>query len=44
MDDTDAKTQERFERLKKILRSMESVVIAYSGGVDSTFLAKAAKD
>lgn len=32
----------KFEKLKKILREMRSVLIAYSGGVDSTFLLKAA--
>jgi len=31
-------------RLKKILVDMGSVLLAYSGGVDSTFLLKAAKD
>ena len=33
---------EKFERLLDYLRSLESVLIAFSGGVDSTFLAKAA--
>ena len=32
------------DRLKKILKKMGRVVIAFSGGVDSTFLVKAAKD
>lgn len=32
----------KFKRLKKILRGLKSVVVAYSGGVDSTFLLKAA--
>jgi len=31
-------------KLKKILKALKSVVIAYSGGVDSTFLLKAAVD
>ncbi len=34
--------QEKFERLVDYLRSLESVLVAFSGGVDSTFLAKAA--
>ncbi|HEG43749.1 MAG TPA: ATP-dependent sacrificial sulfur transferase LarE [Phycisphaerales bacterium] len=38
--DTDAK----YSSLKEILRSLGKVVLAYSGGVDSTFLLKAAVD
>jgi uncharacterized protein len=34
----------KFEKLKLILKEMNSVVIAYSGGVDSTFLLKSAVD
>ncbi len=34
----------KLQRLKEILTKMESVLIAYSGGVDSTFLLKVAKD
>ena len=36
--------EQKLERLKTILRDMESIVIGYSGGVDSTFLAKIATD
>lgn len=34
----------RYERLLGLLRAMERVVVAFSGGVDSTFLARAAGD
>ncbi|MBI3753468.1 MAG: ATP-dependent sacrificial sulfur transferase LarE [Deltaproteobacteria bacterium] len=37
-------TQEKFEHLKTILKDMGSVLVAFSGGVDSTFLLKAAFD
>lgn len=37
-----AVTQQKWERLLDDLRGMERVIVAYSGGVDSTFLAKAA--
>ena len=36
--------KEKFDRLKDILRKLEKVSIAFSGGVDSTFLLKAARD
>lgn len=34
----------KYEKLKSILKDLESVVIGFSGGVDSTFLLKVAKD
>jgi uncharacterized protein len=34
----------KFEELKLILKELNSVVVAYSGGVDSTFLLKSAVD
>lgn len=36
--------QEKFEKLKQILKNMGSILVAYSGGVDSTFLLKVAKE
>jgi uncharacterized protein len=36
--------REKLEELKLILKELESVVVAYSGGVDSTFLLKSAVD
>lgn len=35
---------EKYERLREILKDMGSIVIAFSGGVDSTFLLKVAVD
>ncbi|PLX80148.1 MAG: TIGR00268 family protein [Desulfuromonas sp.] len=35
---------QKYRKLKDILMEMESVVVAFSGGVDSTFLLRVAKD
>ncbi|MFA4889646.1 MAG: ATP-dependent sacrificial sulfur transferase LarE [Candidatus Omnitrophota bacterium] len=35
---------EKLDKLKKIIKNFGSVLVAYSGGVDSTFLLKAAHD
>src|SRR6266700_271431 len=40
----DAETQAKYEHLQAILRTMESVLVAYSGGVDSALLLKVAHD
>lgn len=40
----DAEIRTKYERLQAILREMESALIAYSGGVDSTLLLKVAHD
>jgi uncharacterized protein len=37
-------TERKFSDLQDILRKMGKVLVAYSGGVDSTFLLKAARD
>jgi uncharacterized protein len=36
--------QDKYNSLQKILKKLDKVVVAYSGGVDSTFLLKAAVD
>ena len=40
----DAETQAKYQHLQAILREMESVLVAYSGGVDSALLLKVAHD
>jgi pyridinium-3,5-biscarboxylic acid mononucleotide sulfurtransferase len=37
-------TEEKLEKLKEIIKELESAVIAFSGGCDSSFLAKVAYD
>ena len=36
--------EDKFIKLKNIIKELESVAIAFSGGVDSTFLIKIAHD
>jgi uncharacterized protein len=44
LNNMDQSVEEKFARLKEILLSMERVVVAYSGGVDSTLLLRVAKE
>jgi len=37
-------TEKKYNKLRSILKEMENVVVAFSGGVDSTFLLKVAYD
>ncbi len=43
-DALDAQTQARYARLRAIVRALGSVLVAYSGGVDSALLLKVAVD
>lgn len=36
--------EDKLDKLKKYLKQLESIAVAYSGGVDSTFLLKVARD
>src|SRR5687768_4024872 len=43
-EDSDVTPARKLDGLREIIRSLERVVIAYSGGVDSSFLAAVAHD
>ena len=44
MENPSKELLEKYEQLKAYLKSLESVAVAFSSGVDSTFLLFAAKD
>src|SRR5207245_445818 len=44
VEELDLETRAKYEHLQAILRDIESVLVAYSGGVDSALLLKVAHD
>jgi len=42
--ESESSLEKRFKKLKEIVTNMDSVLVAYSGGVDSTLVMKVAKD
>ena len=44
MDNISSQTQEKYSKLQDLIKKMEKVLVAFSGGVDSTFLLRVARD
>jgi uncharacterized protein len=44
MNNISAKVLEKYSKLQDLIKEMEKVLVAFSGGVDSTFLLRVAKD